>query len=202
MITWKPLRKELEMPNVTTKLGQYCAIHTCYHDYEYLDCDFCNEHKWSVYFHDRYYNYGFSMCSYHACNECHDTLFGPFGLVDVLIMDRAYEDILEVINERTDKKGNESATTIDYYEAARIAYTNREYMRKYVDQEINVKEINKYFRPIWKFTYKIVSREDKERVKVVNKDPDNLLVQWVPGGKTITEIFKEMNKGCRSVLYT
>jgi hypothetical protein len=111
-------------------------------------------------------------------------------------MDRAYEDILEVINERTPKKGNdETATTatIDYYEAARIAYTNREYMRKFIEHEINVGEINKCFRPLWKFTYKIVSGEDNKRVKVINKDPDNLLVQWVPGGKTVTEILKEMS---------
>jgi hypothetical protein len=207
MITRKPLRKGLEMSNITSKLGRYCAIHGYYHEDEYLECDFCNEHNRSVYFHERYYNYGFSKCSYHACNKCHDTLFGPFGLVDVLIMERAYEDILEVINERTDKKGDDAAaittaTTIDYYEAARIAYTDREYMRKYIDQEVNVEGINKRFRPLWKFTYKIVSGEESKRVKVVNKDPDNLLVQWAPGGKTITEIFKEMNKGCRSVLYT
>jgi hypothetical protein len=53
---------------------------------------------------------------------------------------------------------------------------------------------------LWEFAYRILY-EDKKRVKVVNKDPENLLVSWVPGGKTITEIFKEMNKGCRSVLY-
>jgi hypothetical protein len=190
------------MPNITTKMGRYCTIHRYYHDDEYLECDFCNEHKWGVYFHDRYYNYGFSKCSYHACHECHDTLFGPFGLVDVLIMDRAYEDILEVINERTFDRANDMASkTIDYYEAARIAYTDMEYMRKYIDRAIGVEEINKRFRPLWEFTYKIVSGEEKKRVKVVNNDPDNFRVQWVPGGKTITEIFKEMNKGCRSVLY-
>jgi hypothetical protein len=192
------------MPNITSKLGRYCAIHRYYHDDEYLECDSCNEHKWSVYYRERYYNYGFSKCSYHACHECHDTLFGPFRPVDGLIMDRAYEEILEVINEKTDKKGNDATitTTIDYYEAARIAYTEREYMRKFIEREIKVEEINKRFRRLWKFTYKIVSGEAKERVRVVNKDPDNLLVQWVPGGKTVTEILKEMNKGCRSVLYT
>jgi hypothetical protein len=123
----------------------------------------------------------------------------PFRLGDVLISERAYEDILEVINDRTDKKDD---ATIDYYKAARIAYTEGEYMRKYIDCELNIREINKGFRPLWEFTYRIVSGEAKERVRVVNKDPDNLLVQWVPGVKTITEIFKEMNKGCRSVLYT
>jgi hypothetical protein len=184
------------MPNITSKLGRYCAIHGYSHDEEYLECDFCNEHNRSVYFHERFYNYGFSKCSYHACNECHDTLFGPFRPGDVLIADRAYEDILEVINEKTDKKGNVVTTTtatIDYYDAARIAYTDREYMKKFIEREINVEEINKYFRPLWKFTYKIVSGEDNKRVKVVNKDPDNLLVSWVPGGKTVTEILKELS---------
>jgi hypothetical protein len=98
-------------------------------DDEYLECDFCNEHKWSVYYRDRYYNYGFSKCSYHACIECEDKLYGPFGPGNVLIAQRAYEDILEVINEKTDKKlayeTATAATTMDYYEAARIAYTDR-----------------------------------------------------------------------------
>jgi hypothetical protein len=67
------------MPNITTRLGQYCIVHGYEHKEEYLVCDFCNEHKPSVYFHVRYYNYGFSRCYYHACNECHDTLFGPLG---------------------------------------------------------------------------------------------------------------------------
>ena len=31
-----------------------------------------------------------------------------------------------------------------------------------------------------------------KQVKVIDRDPDNLLVQWVPGGKTVTEILKEM----------
>jgi hypothetical protein len=29
-------------------------------------------------------------------------------------------------------------------------------------------------------------------LEFVNKDPDNLLVQWVPGGKTVTEILKSL----------
>jgi hypothetical protein len=38
------------------------------------------------------------------------------------------------------------------------------------------------------FINRIVSEKEKKWVKVVNKDPDNLLVQWVSGGKTVTEI--------------
>jgi hypothetical protein len=64
-------------------------------------------------------------------------------------------------------------------------------MRKFIEREINVEEINKRFRPLWKFTYKIVSGEDNERVGVVNRDPDNFLVQWVPGGKTILKYLRK-----------
>jgi hypothetical protein len=65
-------------------------------------------------------------------------------------------------------------------------------MKKFIEQEIDVEEINKKFRPLWQFTYKIVSGEKWKRVRVVNKDPDNLLVSWVPGGKTVTEILEEL----------
>ena len=76
--------------------------------------------------------------------------------------------------------------TIDYYEAARIAYTESEYMRKHFDSPKGINNLNKDNKVLWEFTYRILY-EEKERVKVVNKDPDNLLVQWVPGGMTLTE---------------
>jgi hypothetical protein len=57
-------------------------------------------------------------------------------------------------------------------------------------------EINKAFKPIWKFTYRIVN-EEKGRVKVVNREPDDLLVQWVPGGKTVTEILESLRCDAR-----
>ena len=107
-------------------------------------------------------------------------------------MMRAYEDILEVINDRTVKRGGNE--TIDYFEAVRIALIESERMRKHFDPVIkNTTQINKMFKPIWEFTYKIVSGKEWKRVKVVNRDPDNLLVQWIPGGKTITEILKEIS---------
>ena len=63
-------------------------------------------------------------------------------------------------------------------------------MRKHLDSEIkDIAEINKVFKPIWEFTYRIVN-EEKERVRVVSKIPDNLLVSWVLGGMTLTEILK------------
>ena len=65
-------------------------------------------------------------------------------------------------------------------------------MRKHFELIIkDTTEINKGLRPIWEFTYKIVD-EEKEGVKVVNRDPDNLLVTWIPGEKTLTEILKDI----------
>jgi hypothetical protein len=119
--------------------------------------------------------------------ECHDTLFGPFRLIDGGVMNRAYESIIDVINDRTEKKGYE--TTIDLYEAARIAYTESEYMRKHLDSPKGINNLNKDNKVLWEFTYRIL-HEEKKRVKVVNRDPDNLLVQWVPGGMTLAEILE------------
>jgi hypothetical protein len=167
------------MPNIPSRVGQSCNFHGIIHKDEYLECDFCNEHKDWIGLNERYYTYGFSKRSYLACMECHDTLFGPFRIVDGGVMHRAYEDILEVINDRTVKRGGNEI--IDYYEAVRIAYTERKYVQKHFEPVIkDTTQINKMFRPIWEFTYKIVSGEEWKRVKVVNRDPDNLLVQWVP----------------------
>ena len=92
--------------------------------------------------------------------ECHDTLFGPFRIVDGGIMDRAYESIIDVINDKTEKKG-----TIDFYEAVRIAYTESEYMRKHFDNPKSINNLNKDNKALWKFTYRILN-EEKQRVKV------------------------------------
>lgn len=54
-------------------------------------------------------------------------------------------------------------------------------MRKYIDLVLKDvdKEIYKTFRPIWEFIYKISGAEEK-RIRLVNRDPDNLIVSWIP----------------------
>jgi hypothetical protein len=46
---------------------------------------------------------------------------------------RACESIMQVIKDRTKNMGNK---IIGYYEAVRIAYTESEYMQKYLDTTI------------------------------------------------------------------
>src|ERR687889_512625 len=91
------------MPDLYIRLGQYCTICQYKHEEEYLVCDYCNEHKTWIYLQDRYYNYGFCKRSYHTCMECSD-LSGPFRLVEVDTMCKAYQSILQVIKDRTDDK--------------------------------------------------------------------------------------------------
>ena len=39
------------MLNIVSKLGLYCLVHGYEHDDDYRVCDYCNEHKRSVYYH-------------------------------------------------------------------------------------------------------------------------------------------------------
>lgn len=59
------LYHNIEMPNITTRIGQYCTIHRLVHKEEYLGCDFCNEHMSFIIPKYRYYNYGFSYIVYY-----------------------------------------------------------------------------------------------------------------------------------------
>ena len=53
-------------------------------------------------------------------------------------------------------------------------------MQKYLDTTIkDVTEISKTFKPTGEFTYKISDGEE-ERVRLVNRDPDNLMGSWIP----------------------
>jgi hypothetical protein len=129
-------------------------------------------------------------------------LFGPFRIVEVDTMLKAYETILLVIKDKTEEKEKEKdGNTVDYYEAARIAYKNGYYMRRFIDAEEEIKdvdrEINKTFKPIWEFTYKIVCADEK-RVKLVKRDPDNLLVSWILGEEIYCEELKVSNMSVKT----
>ena len=53
-------------------------------------------------------------------------------------------------------------------------------MQKYLGKTIkDVKRNKQDIQTIWEFTYKISGAEE-ERVRVVNRDPDNLFVSWIP----------------------
>ena len=87
-----------------------------------------------------------------------------------------------------EKEGEQQKTTIEYFEAVRIAYLKDiRYFKEYFgcddDDDITHDEINKNFEGLWRLTYRFVN-EKEQRVRVANRDPDNLLVSWVPGSYT------------------
>jgi hypothetical protein len=57
---------------------------------------------------------------------------------------------------------------------------NTRYFTEYFrDDNICQDKIDKNFSGLWRLTYRFVNEE--QRVRVVNRDPDNLLVSWMPG---------------------
>ena len=62
-------------------------------------------------------------------------------------MDRAYESILKVINDKTDKKKQGNDKKLDYCEAVWIAYTYSESMQEYIYSLLKeITELKKRFR--------------------------------------------------------
>jgi hypothetical protein len=138
---------------------------------------------------DKYCNYGFSKFKIAICQACEDDLFGGGVKYRIIIADEPYdmyERICQVIKDKTTTtmKGEEEQQRkiIEYFEAVRIAYLeNTRYLEYFGDDEGNIcyDEINKNFEGLWRLTYRFVNEE--QRVRVVNRDPDNLLLSWVPG---------------------
>jgi hypothetical protein len=99
-----------------------------------------------------------------------------------------YERICQVIKEHTTIKEEEEEQVIEYFEAVRIAYLKdtRYFIEYFGDDNICQDHINKNFEGLWRLTYRFVNEE--RRIKVVNRDPNNLLVSWIEGCYTEFDI--------------
>ncbi len=197
-------REKVKMKDSSSRgLNQYCTVHRYVHKEAYELCDYCMEHKHYLHHRDKYCNYGFSKRNIAICQTCEDSLFGGgAGKYRIIIADEPYdmyERICQVIKDKTTKttiKGEEEEgeqqqlTIIEYFEAVRIAYLrNTQYFIEYFggdEADISQDEINKNFEGLWRLTYRFVNEE--QRIKVVNRDPDNLLVSWMPGCYTEFDI--------------
>jgi hypothetical protein len=178
----------------SSKLNQYCSIHRYVHNEAYELCDYCLEHKHYLHHRDKYCNYGFSKRNIAICKGCEDSLFGGAGKYRIRIAHEPYdmyERICQVIKDKTTKEGEQ---VIEYFEAVRIAYLkDTQYFIEYFgcdEGDISQDKINKNFKGLWRLTYRFVNEE--QRIKIVNRDPDNLLVSWVPGCYTEFDIPKDV----------
>jgi hypothetical protein len=185
------------MKDSSSKLNQYCSIHKYVHKEAYELCDYCMEHKHYLHHRDKYCNYGFSKRNIAICQACEDRLFGGVKY-RIRIADEPYcihERICQVIKEHTTIKEAGEETTLEYFEAVRIVYLkDTQYFIEYFGGDeagdICYDEINKNFKGLWHLTYRFVNEE--QRVRVANRDPDNLLVSWVPGCYTEFDISKKV----------
>jgi hypothetical protein len=66
---------------------------------------------------------------------------------------------------------------VNYYEAVKRAYDQRMELRNYLGKGIKKCDINKNLKGLWEITYWILNEEQK--LRVVNRNPDNLLVSWM-----------------------
>lgn len=179
------------MTNLYSKLSEYCSICQYVHEEYYLVCDYCNEHKqWISLEETRYYNHGLSKRNVNICSECRrqeQQQGQKYRLSSVTEDASIYQAIMEAIKDLSlsfliNKLPIDQETgtgIVDYYHAVRSAYRRNEDLILIGSVKDIDREINKDFSPIWKFTYKIVSKEGGKRIKVVNKNPDNLLVSWI-----------------------
>src|SRR5438874_9055418 len=151
-------RKKGKMKDSSRGLNQYCCIHKYVHKEAYELCDYCMEHKHYLHHRDKYCNYGFSKFKIAMCKSCEDDLFGGGVKYRIRIADEPYdmyERICQVIKEHTIKEGDgEQQTTIEYFEAVRIAYLkNTQYFIEYFgDDNICQDHINKNFKGLWRLT--------------------------------------------------
>ena len=181
----------------SSKLNQYCTVHRYVHNESYELCDYCMEHKHYLHHRDKYCNYGFTKRNIAICKACEDSLFSGGGgrYRRIIIADEPYdmyERICQVIKEHTTTKEGEQV--IEYFEAVRIAYLkDTQYFIEYFgcddEGDLTYDGINKNFEGLWRLTYRFVNEE--QRIKIVNRDPDNLLVSWVEGCYTGFDIPKK-----------
>jgi hypothetical protein len=172
---------------------------------DYKMCNYCHQYKDKDKDKDNdrlllltitvYYNYGFSMRHVSECRDCQkeemDSLGLTFSLTPVTWHNEAYESICEMIKEMCSKPQPDSeSNVVNYYDVVKRAY-EKEAM-KILDQYnpmtirdhllargVNsVNKIDKNLKALWEFTFRIVNNNE-ERIKVVNKDPDNMLVSWI-----------------------
>ena len=178
------------------QLNQYWC-HTCgfFHtdsEQDYLVCSYCNQHKPYLLLLLRtvYYKYGFSKQEVLQCRDCQKEEMVSFNLIPsitpVTREAETYGSICETIKDMCSKS---ESNIVNYYDAVKGAYRKETF--KILDQynpmtirdyllDKGVKDVNKIdknLEPLWKFTYDLMNTES--RIKIVNKDPDNLLVSWL-----------------------
>ena len=170
----------------------------------YNICNYCQSllPRLELHFNTVYYSHGFSKRDVLQCNECiqYDIMARRlnksdntgYAITPATWEIGAYQSICESIKELCSQKSDQ---IVNYYDAVKAAYlkeTPKPRPESETDTQYNpmpirdyllgldirdVNKIDKNLEALWPFTYGLVNIES--RVKVVNKDPDNLPVSWI-----------------------
>lgn len=118
-----------------------------------------------------------------------------WSVIPVTKDSEVYESICQTIRQlclkNKNKKNGSTAALVNYYDAVKQAFrketlkganqynpmTIRDYLLDKGIKDIN--KIDKNLEALWPFTYTLVNTKTEERIEVVKRDPDNLLVSWV-----------------------
>ena len=82
---------------------------------------------------------------------------------------------------------------INYYEAVRMAYLETDELREYLGPDVtDIKQIDNNLKTL-AFSYRIVN-ESREIIQAVDRNPDNLLMKWIPDALIPKECIKRLIK--------
>jgi hypothetical protein len=186
----------------------WCHVCRFFHTDSELDsrnkiCSYCNQHKSYLMLLPRtvYYKNGFSKREVLQCQDCQkqeaDSLNIVWSVIPVTRDSEVYESICQTMREMClkckNKKNRSTASLVNYYDAVKAAYrketskaadqynpmTIRDYLLDKGIKDIN--KIDKNLDALWPFTYLLVNTKTEERIEVIKRDPDNLLVSWING---------------------
>ena len=163
---------------------------------DYKVCIYCNRHTPWIQLSPRtvYYHNGFSQRDVLQCQDCRKEEMSSFNirfsLTPATWLNEAYESICKMIKEMC-CRAETTSKIINYYDAVKEAYLintpklpnqyNPMSVHDYLlSIDVNdVSKLDKNTKALWEFTYRLLNTED--RIEIVNKDPDDLLVSWKEG---------------------
>ena len=138
-----------------------------------------------------YYDYGFKVKKYWICADCQidddnkTKIRLPTAYRDFI----GYEGLLRIIKELSLSE-NGNAHSVNFYDAAREAYAKSNSFREYLSDDgrfiVDIHNMDKNYRPLWEFTYRIVNEESRI---IINMHHDgDYDVCWYPDGDKDVDI--------------
>jgi hypothetical protein len=142
---------------------------------EGTECHYCDEQKCPccLFEVNYYYNYGLSRRKITLCTDCYNNIYGNGRNLPSEIIFKAFTKICEaIIRLATFGRSLGIHNMVNYFDAVQNAFDRNSEVRAYLGENCI---IDKNLKGLWSFTYTIFNEGDYG-IKIMNKDPDNLLL--------------------------